>query len=82
MAAWSKKERGYERKVKSKEESKKKGAKGERRVKEEIEAQEEEWTERKGNESALSAVHQERYKIFSHVTMKTKEIGTTPWTWS
>lgn len=49
----------------------------ERRVKEEIEAREKVWTERKGTESALSAIHQQRYEIFCHMIMKTKEISAT-----
>lgn len=56
-----------------------KGTKWKRRVKEEIEAWGKEWTERKGKESALSATSQQRYHIFCHVIMKTKEISIMLW---
>lgn len=77
MATGSRTGRGEERRVKPREESKKKGSKRERRVKEETEAQEHVWTERRGKESALSASHQQRYEIFCHTTMKTRKISMT-----
>lgn len=57
MAAWSRKERGEVRRVKPREESKKKETKRERRVKGETEAREKEWTERKGKEHCLQSIN-------------------------